>query len=113
MSTLTDAGVRGGVGLTVEEALKNAEFAVAEDLRGAYPMATRVLADELRLLRENERKLEKAIQWLTDFRPESLQAGFWEAIGENDKAAEVRESQLDCSPIPGLPTNRQLAEWYK
>ncbi len=49
---LGDAGLRCGVGLTVDEAIKNAEFASDEDLRGAYPMATRVLASEVARLRE-------------------------------------------------------------
>lgn len=52
MSTLSDAGLRCGIGLTVDEAIKNAEFANAEDLRGAYPMATRVLSAEVIRLRE-------------------------------------------------------------
>lgn len=59
-------------------------------------------------------KIETLMQFIEDYAPNVLvKPRFWEAIGEHEKAAEIRESQLDCSPIPGLPTNRQMAEWSK
>lgn len=55
-----DQGLSCGVGMTVDWALKNAENAAMHDLRGAYPMACRVLADEYVKFRMLQRHLVRA-----------------------------------------------------